>query len=90
MRGTVACRRWAQLCVSASSHFGLQGPVPVSRGWMSTLGVGRVGRTDVVTACSPSGWGSKGRAGHRTDDPYSSLIGNELMVACAVVWLEQR
>ena len=24
------------------------------------------------------------------DDPYSSLVGNELVVTCAVVWLEQR
>ena len=62
------------MCVSASSHFGLRGPV-LSRSWMSKLGVGRVGGTDVGTACNPARLGFQEQS---------------LMVACAVVWLEQR
>ena len=75
------------MCVSASSHFGLRGPVPVSRSWMSTLGVGRVGCTDVVMACNPVRLGFQGQSwsSHKW-----SLVGYELMVTSAVVWLEQR
>ena len=38
------------------------GPVPVSRSWMSKLGVGRVGCTDVVTACNPARLGFQGQS----------------------------
>ena len=83
-----------EVCVimsASSSQFGLFGPDPESRSWMSTLGTGRLGCTGVVTAWSSARVGFPGAqlVIPQVDDTHGSCIGDKLMVPCTVVWLEQ-
>ena len=77
--------------VSASSHFGLRPGAGVEKldehtgGWQSGMHRG----SDSLEL-SQAGVPGAELVIPQVDDSYSSRIGDELVVTCTVVWLEQR